>query len=116
MEFVGRCAKIFSFAIKQQQQHLWEEHRVIFCSEIMSSPDVLHKHLRPTGVVVPINIFKVEPDERRHLLTGLNSENFQEDIRTLSRQNAGLFTINPLNAELNLICHLLILLGDLTFM
>jgi hypothetical protein len=24
--------------------------------------------------------------------------------------------INPLNAELNLICHLLILLGDLTFM
>jgi hypothetical protein len=24
--------------------------------------------------------------------------------------------VNPLNAELNLICHLLILLGDLTFM
>jgi hypothetical protein len=24
--------------------------------------------------------------------------------------------INPLNAELNLICHLLVLLGDLTFM
>jgi hypothetical protein len=27
-----------------------------------------------------------------------------------------LCTINPLNAELNPICHLLILLGDLTFM
>jgi hypothetical protein len=27
-----------------------------------------------------------------------------------------IFTINPLNAELNPICHLLILLGDLTFM
>jgi hypothetical protein len=26
------------------------------------------------------------------------------------------FNINPLNAELNPICHLLVLLGDLTFM
>jgi hypothetical protein len=30
--------------------------------------------------------------------------------------NTLIFTFNPLNAELNSICHLLILLGDLTFM
>jgi hypothetical protein len=28
----------------------------------------------------------------------------------------GTYSINPLNAELNPICHLLVLLGDLTFM
>jgi hypothetical protein len=37
-----------------------------------------------------------------------------EDFRKYLRGN--LIFINPLNAELNPICHLLILLGDLTFM
>jgi hypothetical protein len=34
-------------------------------------------------------------------------------VRTSSRLQ---YNIDPLNAELNLICHLLVLLGDLTFM
>jgi hypothetical protein len=37
-------------------------------------------------------------------------------LRRVRRVQAIGVLINPLNAELNLICHLLILLGDLTFM
>jgi hypothetical protein len=36
------------------------------------------------------------------------------DVNKSTAKNSS--CINPLNAEINLICHLLILLGDLTFM
>jgi len=62
MKYIQRCTKIFSFTIKQQRR-FEKEHRLIFCSEMMSPPEVLRKPQRPTGVVVPLNIFKVEPAE-----------------------------------------------------
>jgi hypothetical protein len=37
-------------------------------------------------------------------------------LRTELRSVRIAYHVNPLNAELNLICHLVILLGDLTFM
>jgi hypothetical protein len=48
-----------------------------------------------------------------------SARNYQEQILypTKFPPTVSVFdVINPLNAELNLICHLLVLLGDLTFM
>jgi hypothetical protein len=39
-----------------------------------------------------------------------------ESTRVIPKVTSSTFYVNPLNAELNPICHLLVLLGDLTFM
>jgi anti-anti-sigma regulatory factor len=52
-----------------------------------------------------------------HLLTQSSGANiiFLKQILVL-KPPGDIDTLNPLNAELNSTCHLLILLGDLTFM
>jgi hypothetical protein len=44
------------------------------------------------------------------------NDNKSPDIDNIPAEKGGGLLLNPLNAELNPICHLLVLLGDLTFM